>query len=148
MEFITPHLPMKDCLQVNITPLHLGLFTHTLLGLQHYSINSLLYLRIIQDKYVTLYRELITQLCTYVSTIRVLAKGYLQNTLITPAKLPRNFNRKSRKHYKLLTQIYDLVIDRLSLYYDMLLITFGIDKNMSLINSIPNICTTIYTRNP
>ena len=44
------------------------------LGLQHYSTNSLLYLRIIQDKYVTLYRELATQLCTYVSPIRVLAK--------------------------------------------------------------------------
>ena len=29
------------------------------LGLHHYSINSLLYLRTIQDKYITLYRELI-----------------------------------------------------------------------------------------
>ena len=33
-----------------------------LLGLHHYSINSLLYLRTVQDKYITLYRELITQL--------------------------------------------------------------------------------------
>ena len=32
------------------------------LGLHHYSINSLLYLRTVQDKYITLYRELITQL--------------------------------------------------------------------------------------
>ena len=56
-------------------------------GLQHYSTNSLLYLRIIKDKYVALYRELITQLHTYVSAIRVLAKGYLPNTLIKPAKL-------------------------------------------------------------
>ena len=39
------------------------------LGLQHYSTNLLLYLRIIQDKYVTLYRELITQLHTYASAI-------------------------------------------------------------------------------
>ena len=51
------------------------------LGLQHYSTNSLLYLRIIQDKYISMYRELITQLCTYVSAIRILAKGYLPNTL-------------------------------------------------------------------
>ena len=36
------------------------LYAHSL-GLQHYSTNSLLYLRIIQDKYVALYRELITQ---------------------------------------------------------------------------------------
>ena len=57
------------------------------LGLQHYSTNSLLYLRIIQDKYVTLYRELITQLHMYASAIRILSKGYLPNTLSTPVKL-------------------------------------------------------------
>ena len=59
------------------------LYTHSL-GLQHYSTNSLLYLRIIQDKYIALYRELITQLCMYASAIRILAKGYLPNTLLTP----------------------------------------------------------------
>ena len=32
---------------------------------------------------------------------------------------------------------YDLVIDRLHLYYDMLLITFGIDKNKNLIIQFP-----------
>ena len=57
------------------------------LGLQHYSTNSLLYLRIIHDKYIALYRELITQLCTYASAIRILAKGYLPNTLLTPVKI-------------------------------------------------------------
>ena len=57
------------------------LYAHSL-GLQHYSTNSFLYLRIIQDKYVTLYRELVTQVHTYVSAIRVVAKGYLPNTLI------------------------------------------------------------------
>ena len=62
------------------------LYTHSL-GLQHYSTNSLLYLRIIQDKYISLYRELITQLHTYVSAIRILAIGYLCNALINPDKL-------------------------------------------------------------
>ena len=33
------------------------------LGLHHYSISLLLYLRTIQDKYIMLYRELISQLC-------------------------------------------------------------------------------------
>ena len=46
------------------------LYTHSL-GLQHYSTNSLLYLRIIQDKYIILYRELITQLHLYASAIRI-----------------------------------------------------------------------------
>ena len=65
------------------------LYAHSL-GLQHYSTNSLLYLRIIQDKYIPLCRELITQLHTYASAIRVLAKGYLSNTLFTPVKLQKN----------------------------------------------------------
>ena len=52
------------------------LYAHSL-GLNHYSINSLLYLKTIQDKYIALYRELISQLCIYASAIRILAKGYL-----------------------------------------------------------------------
>ena len=57
------------------------------LGLQQYATNSLLFLRIIQDKYISLYRELIIQFHRYVTAIRILAKGYLPNTLITPKKL-------------------------------------------------------------
>ena len=56
-------------------------------GLHHYSTNSLLYLRTIQDKYIALYRELITQFWIYVSAVRILAKGYLPNTLVAPSKL-------------------------------------------------------------
>ena len=67
------------------------LYAH-LLGLHHYSINSLLYLRIIQDKYIALYRELIAQLHLYASAIRILAKGYLPNTLISPVKLKEILN--------------------------------------------------------
>ena len=62
------------------------------LGLHHYSINSLLYLRTIQDKYIALYRELITQLQIYTSAIRILAKGYTPNTLVTPSKLKEILN--------------------------------------------------------
>ena len=57
------------------------------LGIQQYAFNSLLFPRVIQDKYISLYRELITQLRSYVSAIRVLVKGYLPTTLITPSKL-------------------------------------------------------------
>ena len=70
------------------------LYAHTL-GLHHYSINLLLYLRTIQDMYITLFRELLTQLCTNASTIRVLVKGYLPNTFITPVKLKEIFLEKS-----------------------------------------------------
>ena len=57
------------------------------LGLHYYSINSLLYLGTVQDKYIALYRELITQLHVYTSAIRILAKGYLPILLVTPSKL-------------------------------------------------------------
>ena len=61
-----------------------SLYAHSL-GLHHYSINSLLYLRTIQDKYIALYRELITQLWIYTSAIRILGKRiftkYIGNSL-------------------------------------------------------------------
>ena len=67
------------------------LYANTL-GLQHYSINSLLYLRTVQDKYITFYKELISQLCIYATAIRVLTKGYLPILLITPVKLKEILN--------------------------------------------------------
>ena len=52
----------------------------TSLGVQQYAFNSLLYLRVIQDKFTSLYRELIVQLKAYLSAIRILSKGYLLTT--------------------------------------------------------------------
>ena len=44
------------------------------LGIQQYAFNSLLFLRVIQDKYISLYRELITQLKAYIFAIRILSR--------------------------------------------------------------------------
>ena len=107
------------------------LYVHSL-GLQHYSTNSLLYLRIIQDKYISLYRELITKLHTYVSAIGILAKGYLPNTLIKPNEL-QEILTQVKNSLLISNPDYSLVLDRLHLYYDMQLITFGIDKDMNLV---------------
>ena len=89
------------------------LYEHSL-GLHHYSINSLLYLRTIQDKYIMLYRELITQLHIYASAIRFLAKGYLPNTLIMLVKL-KEILTTVKKTLHVTNTHYDLVIDRLQL---------------------------------
>ena len=62
------------------------LYTNAL-GIQQYVFNSLLFLRTVQDKYISLYKELVTQLKSFISAIRILAKGYLPTTLITPSKL-------------------------------------------------------------
>ena len=114
------------------------------LGLHHYSINSLLYLRTVQDKYIALYKELITQLQIYTSSIRILVKGYLPISLVTPSKLKEILNGVKNVTQK--TNVdYDLVIDRLHLYYDMQLITFSIDKDKNLIVQFL-VFTQLYTQ--
>ena len=122
-----------------------SLYAHSL-GLHHYSINSLLYLRTIQDKYIALYRELITQLWIYTSAIRILAKDYLRDTLVTPSKL-REILKNVKTALKAINPEYDLVIDRLHLYYDMQLVTFGIDKDNNLIIQFP-VLVQPYTQQP
>ena len=73
---------------------------------------------------------------TYISAIKILAKGYLPNTLITPKKLQEIL---SQVRNSLLTTNpdYTLVLDRLHLYYDMPLVTFGIDSDTNLVIQFP-----------
>ena len=106
------------------------------LGIQQYAFNSLLFLRVVQDKYISLYRELITQLRSYVSAIRILVKGYLPTTLITPSKL-QGILAEVKKSLQHTNPDYTLVLERLHLYYDMQLVTFGIDRNMNLVIQFP-----------
>ena len=86
------------------------------------------------------------QLHTYVSAIRVLAKGYLPNTLITPSKLKEILN-EVRKMLCVTNPDYDLVIDRLHLYCDMHLVTFAIDRDKNFIVQFP-IFIQPYTQQP
>ena len=106
------------------------------LGIQQYAFNSLLFLRVVQDKYISLYKELITQLKSYVSAIRILTKGYLPTTLITPSKL-QEILAEVTKSLQQTNPDYALVLDRLHLYYDMQLVTFGIDREMNLVIQFP-----------
>ena len=116
------------------------------LGIQQYAFNSLLFLRVIQEKYISLYRELITQLQSYVSAIRVLAKGYLPTTLLTPSKL-QGILAEVKISLQHTNQDYTLVLDRLHLYYDMQLVTFGIDNDMNLVIQFP-VSIQPYTQKP
>ena len=106
------------------------------LGIHQYAINSLLFLRIIQDKYISLYRELITQLHIHVSAIRIHAKGYLPNTLLTPKKLQGILSEVKRSLH-ITNPDYILVLDRLHLYNDMQLDTFSIDRDMNIVIQFP-----------
>ena len=99
-----------------------------------------------QDKYTALYKELITQLHIYATSIRILAKGYLPISLIFPLKLREIFS-DVKVAVRKTNQDYDLVIDRLHLYYDMKLVTFGIDKERNLIIQFP-VFIQLYTQQP
>ena len=106
------------------------------LGIQQYAFNSLLFLRVIQDKYISLYRELMAQLKAYISAIRILSNGYLPTTPIPPNKLQDIFAEVKRSLHQT-NPDYTLVFDRLHMYYDMPLVTFGVDRNMDLIIQFP-----------
>ena len=83
-----------------------------------------------------MYERFIEELKLYSRAIRVLSKGYLTITLLPPSKLEKILNEvrvavaKSNKDY-------DLVLTRLYLYYDMKLVTFGINNKRNLIVQFP-----------
>ena len=107
--------------------------------------NNLVFIQDIQDKYLFIYGELIPQLHMYTSAIRIFV-GYLPNTLITPEKLIEILN-EVRKTLRVTNPDYDLVIDRLHLYYDMQLAMFGIDKDRNLIIQFL-VFVQLYTQQP
>ena len=86
----TPTLHERLFVGQHSPPVFKTLYAHSL-GLHHYSINSLLYLRSIQDKHISLYKELISQLHMYTSAIRILAKGILTQHFDNSRKNTRNF---------------------------------------------------------
>ena len=74
-----------------------------------------------------MYEKFIADLRSYLKAIRILSKGYLPITLITLSKLEAILKQVQMTIAKT-NQDYELVINRLYLYYDMKLVTFGIDS--------------------
>ena len=83
-----------------------------------------------------MYERLLNQLRQYSQAIRVLSKGYLPITLLSPSKL-NVILQKVRETVQKQNKIYGLLIKRLYLYYDMKLVTFGIDDKRNLIVQFP-----------
>ena len=90
---------MKNCAGQQSSLTLKSLYANAL-GLQHYSITVLLYLRIVQDKHVSLHKELITQLHIYITAISMLAKTYLPISCITPLKLTEILSEVNFAIYK------------------------------------------------
>ena len=83
-----------------------------------------------------MYEKFIAELRSYSKAIRILSKGYLPITLITPSKLEAILKQVQIAITKT-NQDYELVLNRLYLYYDMKLVTFGIDSQKNLIIQFP-----------
>ena len=80
----------------------------------------------------------------YSRAIKFLSKGYLPISLLPPSKLEKILN-EVRVAIAKSTKDYDLVLTRLYLYYDMKLVTFGIDNRRNLIVQFP-VFIQLYTQ--
>ena len=76
-------------------------------GMCNYTINFVLFLTTVQEKYVKMYERFIEELKLYSRAIRVLSKGYLPISLLPPSKLEKILREvriaivKSNKDYDL-----------------------------------------------
>ena len=104
----------------------------TVKGVGHYVINSLLFLTTAREKYVKMYERFIDQLKMYSQAIRILSKHYWPISLLPPSKL-NIILKEVKEALQVTNRGYGLVIKRLYLYYDMKLVTFGIDDQRNLI---------------
>ena len=104
-------------------------------GMCNYAINSVLFLTTVREKYVKMYERFIEEMKLYSKAIRVLSKWYLTISLLLPSKLEKIL--KVRITIAKSNKDYDLVLTRFYLYYDMKLVTFGIDNQRNLILQFP-----------
>ena len=83
-----------------------------------------------------MYERFIEELKTYSKAIRILSIGNLLISLLPLSKLQKILNEVKTALTKT-NKGYDLVLTRLYLYYDMKLVTFGVDNQKNLIIQFP-----------
>ena len=101
-----------------------------------YSITTLLFLRTLNKKYVRMYEIFINELKSYLKAIHILSQGYLPIALIPQSKVEAILQQVKTALAKT-NKNYDLVLNILYLYYDIKLVTFGIDRDKNLIIQFP-----------
>ena len=80
-------------------------------GVHNYAINSVLFLTMVREKYVEMYKRFTEELKLYSKAIRVLSKGYLPISLLPPSKLEKIL-REVRIAIAKSNKDYDLVLTR------------------------------------
>ena len=93
-----------------------------------------------------MYERFVNQLKEYLHAIRILSKGYLPISLLLPSKLAKILQEVKQVLLKT-NKNYGLVIKGMYKYYDMKLVTFGIDRDRNLIIQFP-VFVQPYTQKP
>ena len=94
------------------------------------------YLSTVTEKYLALLRDLLHDLENLILAIKTLSEGKLPIQLIPPQMLQK-FTSDVEKELAIKFPDYTLAFPHISYYYDMELVTFGIDENHSLVITFP-----------
>ena len=90
-----------------------------------------------------MYEKFIAELRSYSKAIRILSKGYLPITLIIPSKLEAILKQVQIAIAKT-NQNCELVLNRLYLYYDMILVMFWYRQSKEFNNTVSSIWSAIH----
>ena len=101
-----------------------------------FSHEVMMYLRMMEEKHGSIYRELITSLKDFHKAIAVLSRGYLPSEIFSPSRLK---NITNTVHDMLIKDHpgYQLALSELSDYYDMKMVTFGVSQDRELVITFP-----------
>ena len=101
-----------------------------------YSHLSQLYIQSLREKYIRLYEALVTELKLLLRSIAILSKGYLPPQLFPPTTLV-DIYQKAIAMIKSKNPDYVLALPHITDYYDMRLVTFGLDDQERLVVCFP-----------
>ena len=108
----------------------------TLNGPILYSHLSQLYIQSLREKYIRLYEALVRELKLLLRSIAILSKGYLPPQLFPPTTLV-DISQKAIAMIKSKNPDYVLALPHITDYYDMRLVTFGLDDQERLVVCFP-----------
>ena len=105
-------------------------------GAALYASHVATYLSTVTEKYLALLRDLLHDLENLVLAVKTLSEGKLPIQLIPPQMLQK-FTSDVEKELAIKFPDYTLAFPHISYYYDMELVTFGIDEKHSLVITFP-----------
>ena len=101
-----------------------------------YSHMTQLYIDNLKEKYIRLYEALVTELRLLLRSIAILSKGYLSPQMFPPTTLVRT-SEKAIAMMKEKNPDYVLALPHINDYYDMRMVTFGVDDQDKLVICFP-----------